>query len=90
MGEESMKEEVIKFNVIEHELVPKHEVMSPEEVKALLKRYHVRLEQLPQILTSDPLVRILGAKPGDVIKITRKSPISGISYYYRCVVRGEG
>lgn len=76
----------IRPSILEHELVPKHEVLSKEEVEELLKKYKASLNQLPQILISDPVVRELGAKVGDVIKITRSSPTAGTTVYYRVVV----
>jgi DNA-directed RNA polymerase, subunit H, RpoH/RPB5 len=35
---------------------------------------------------SDPVIKEMNAKIGDVLKITRKSAIAGVSYYYRVVV----
>ncbi len=72
--------------VLNHELVPKHEILSEEETRELLETLNITKEQLPKILSKDPVVRILGAKPGDVIKITRKSPTAGEAVYYRVVV----
>jgi DNA-directed RNA polymerase subunit H len=77
-----------KFNILEHELVPKHKILSEKEKENVLKKYRATLRQLPRILSSDPVVKAIGAKPGDVIKIIRKSPVSGESIYYRVVVRG--
>ena len=77
-----------KFNVLEHELVPKHEILSEEEKKELLKKYNITEKQLPIILASDPVVKAIGAKPGDVIRIVRNSPVAGRSVYYRIVVEG--
>ncbi len=76
------------LNIIkEHELVPTARVMSEEEVKELLKKYNLKSkEQLPKILSKDPLVQICKAKKGDVLEIIRKSEISGESYYYRLVI----
>ncbi len=74
--------------VIRHEYVPEHILLSREEAEEVLKRYHVRPNQLPFILASDPAIRNLNAKPGDIVKIIRKSPTAGVSIYYRYVVEG--
>jgi DNA-directed RNA polymerase subunit H len=76
------------FNIFKHYLVPKHEVLSPEERKEVLEKYRVEPYKLPHIKTSDPIVRVIGAKPGDIIKITRRSPTAGEYVYYRYVVEG--
>lgn len=77
-----------KINVLEHELVPKHEALKPEEVVELLKNLGIRPEQLPWIRVSDPVSRELGVKPGDIVRIIRKSPTAGESVAYRFVVSG--
>ncbi|MGQ9781036.1 MAG: DNA-directed RNA polymerase subunit H [Nitrososphaeria archaeon] len=82
----SKKAEKKEFLVSDHVLVPKHEVLSVEEAQKVLDLYHVKPHQLPYILSSDPAIRELGAKPGDIIKITRKSDVSGTVYYYRFVI----
>ncbi|MEM2636802.1 MAG: DNA-directed RNA polymerase subunit H [Candidatus Korarchaeota archaeon] len=69
----------------ENELVPKFEILSDEEKQKLLEKYRCTLEQLPKILVTDPIVRYLNAKPGDVIKFIRESPVAGKSLYYRVV-----
>jgi DNA-directed RNA polymerase subunit H len=38
------------------------------------------------IFVNDPAIIGLGVKPGDMIKITRKSATAGESIYYRYVV----
>jgi DNA-directed RNA polymerase subunit H len=77
-----------KFNPLLHVLVPKHEILSEEEAKEVLSRYRVTPDKLPYILSSDPVVKALGAKPGQLLRITRKSPTAGESVYYRVVVEG--
>lgn len=76
------------FNIFKHYLVPIHEVLSPEERKAVLEKYRVEQYKLPRIKTSDPIIRVIGAKPGDIVKIIRRSPTAGESVYYRYVVEG--
>ncbi len=78
----------LKVDISKHILVPKHEILSEEEVKKLLEKYNITKSQLPKILASDPMVKKIGAKVGDVIKITRKSPTAGESIFYRVVVSG--
>lgn len=75
------------FNIFEHRYVPKHEILPPEERQKLLTDYRVELYQLPRIKASDPAVKAIGAKPGDVVKITRDSPTAGKYVSYRYVVR---
>lgn len=74
------------FNLAAHKIVPKHEIMNPEEVQELLVHYNCTKQQLPKIRFNDPVIKMLGAKPGAVIRITRDSLTAGMSVYYRVVV----
>ncbi|MCK4703105.1 DNA-directed RNA polymerase subunit H [Candidatus Bathyarchaeota archaeon] len=74
------------FDIFEHDLVPRHEVVSQEERKELSKKYHAEPFQFPWIKSVDPIAIILGAKPGDVVRITQKSETAGKYETYRYVV----
>ena len=76
------------FNLFKHKLVPKHEILPHEEAKELLEKYRVKSYQLPHIMASDPAVIAIGAKIGDTLKITRKSPTAGKYVSYRYVIPG--
>ena len=69
-----------------HILVPKHEIITIEEAEQVLEKYHCKATELPLIFVSDPAIVGLGVKPGDMIKITRKSATAGESFYYRYVI----
>lgn len=75
-----------KFNVLEHELVPDHILLTEEETQELLKKYNITRGQLPKIKTSDVVVKQIDAKPGDVLKIIRKSLTAGKAVAYRLVI----
>ena len=76
-----------KYDILGHELVPPHRIMSKEEVKELMKKYGLKsLKQLPRILVTDPAAIAIGAARGDVIEITRKSDAAGETKYYRLVI----
>ena len=72
--------------VPDHTFVPKHEIMSKEDAEAILKKFNCQPTELPLIFANDPAILELGVKPGDMIRITRKSSTAGDSYYYRYVV----
>ncbi|MCW4020154.1 MAG: DNA-directed RNA polymerase subunit H [Candidatus Bathyarchaeota archaeon] len=76
------------FNIFDHYLVPKHEILTPEEKEEILQKYRVEPYKLPLIRTSDPIARVIGAKAGDLIKITRQSPTAGEYVTYRYVAEG--
>ena len=77
---------ISSINILEHELVPKHEVLSKEEREELLNKFKITNEELPKILASDSVLEHIKAKPGDVVRIIRKSPTAGETIYYRAVV----
>ncbi len=82
----------MKFNVLEHELVPEHYLVPAEEEEEILRRLNVKKENLPKIRKSDPILRILERKHGHIpvgslIRIVRKSPTAGRIEVYRVVIR---
>ncbi len=76
------------FNLFHHVLVPKHEILSSEEREKLLSKYHAQPFQFPRIKKSDPAVKAIGAKEGDIVKVIRNSPTAGKYVAYRYVVEG--
>lgn len=79
-----------EFNVMEHELVPEHYLLSEKGAEEILKKYKIEKDQLPKIRISDPVVKVLEEIHGDIeegriIKVLRKSPTSGTCVVYRVV-----
>ena len=70
----------------DHVYVPKHEIMKKDDASAVLEKFNCTPKLLPLIFVNDPAIVGLGVKPGDMIKITRKSGTAGVSLYYRYVV----
>ena len=75
-----------EFNPLEHKMVPKHEILSDDEVKNLLSEYTIEKEQLPKIRISDPACMAAKAKIGDVIRVIRESKTAGKAFFYRMVI----
>jgi DNA-directed RNA polymerase subunit H len=72
-------------NIQNHILVPKHTILSETESAELLTQYNISPTQLPVILATDPIVKAIGAKPGQIIKIERKEQTRKSIYYRRVV-----
>jgi DNA-directed RNA polymerase subunit H len=82
----STEKRIVK--ITDHVYQPKHEVLSKKQAEEVLKKFNTKPSQLPYILQSDRGIEDLEPRPGDIVKITRKSPTSGESVYYRYVVEG--
>jgi DNA-directed RNA polymerase subunit H len=76
-------------DITKHELVPDHVILSEKEKKDLLKFYHIELNQFPKIFDIDPVCLRIGAKPGHILKIKRKSRTAHESIAYRLVVESS-
>ena len=83
-----LEEEVPPFKVSTHFLIPKHELLTREEADKVVASTNATPGQFPYILTTDAIVKEIGAKAGDFVKITRRSETAGSSVYYRYVVEG--
>jgi DNA-directed RNA polymerase subunit H len=76
-----------RLNVLDHSMVPSHQIMGEEEVAALLTRYNITNDQLPKMYQDDPAAKTVEAKPGDVIRIIRISQTAGRAESFRLVIR---
>jgi len=74
------------FQIFDHEFVSKHELLTPEERAKILEEYKMQPYQLPRINAFDPAVIAVGGKPGDIVRVIRKSQTAGRYVAYRYIV----
>lgn len=74
------------FKIFDHDFVSKHELLTPEEKEKILEKYKMLPYQLPRINAYDPAIIAVGGKPGDIVRVIRKSPTAGKYVAYRYVV----
>lgn len=65
-------------------MIPKHIVMTQQEVEMMLKKERLTLSKLPWIYASDPMAIYIGARPGNVIKIIDEDHLGPSLRYRRC------
>ncbi len=88
-----MATENISFNVLKHDLVPEHHLLSEEEADNILKEMGMTRDQLPKIRNNDAGIRVLETihgpiAEGRVVKIVRKSETAQEFVAYRLVTKG--
>ncbi len=81
----------MRFNVLEHKLVPEHRLLSPEEADDVLKGLRITRDQLPKIRKTDPVIRLLEKIHGPIdegrlIRVLRLNQTAGVSEAYRLVI----
>jgi DNA-directed RNA polymerase subunit H (RpoH/RPB5) len=77
----------LQFNIMNHDLVPKHRVLTNEENATFRKKYNVMNdEQIPTISRFDPVSLALCLRPGEICEITRPSRTSVTSTFYRICI----
>jgi len=81
----------LRFNVLEHQLVPEHRLLPEEEADRILKALRITRDQLPKMRRSDPVIQVLEKiggpiDEGRIVKVTRMSSTAGVSEAYRLVI----
>jgi DNA-directed RNA polymerase I, II, and III subunit RPABC1 len=86
---EVFNEVFLMINILDHIDCPKYEILSEDEVKEVITSYILTKNELPKILSTDPIVEYYNLKRGDIIRIIRPSEQSGYSVAYRIVANGS-
>ena len=91
----------MKFNVLQHKLVPEHRLLADDEAERVLKALRITKDQLPKIKKAAPVIHVLEKvkcpchpdraahgpiEEGRIIKVTRISETAGVSEAYRLVI----
>lgn len=86
-GVEVFMENELMINLVDHDLVPRHEVLGDEESETIYEQFRCTKRNLPKIFTGDPVARYYGMKAGQICRIIRPSEGTGYSEFYRLVVK---
>lgn len=77
----------LQFNILKHQWVPKHILLSDEQIVELKTKYNIQSNsELPTISRYDAVASIMCMRPTQVCKIIRKSRTSLESEYYRICI----
>ena len=74
----------LQFNILNHDLVPPHRVLSEEEKDTIKKKYNITNDkQVPEISRFSPVSLAIGIRPGEMCEIIRPSKTAISSPFYR-------
>ena len=78
----------LQFNILNHEYVANHRIIEdPDEETLIRKKYNIMNDsELPEISRFDAVSRVIGARPGNLIEISRKSKTAINALYYRICI----
>jgi DNA-directed RNA polymerase subunit H len=77
----------LQFNILHHEAVPHHRVLSHEEAMAVRTQFGIRNDlEFPEMDRFDPVAQVIGLRPGELVEILRPSPTGILTpFWKRCV-----
>jgi DNA-directed RNA polymerase subunit H (RpoH/RPB5) len=74
----------LQYNILKHELVPPHVVLTQEEAKEIKNKFNITDDsQIPDISRFGPVAQAICIRPGELCKITRSSRSAITSEFYR-------
>jgi DNA-directed RNA polymerase subunit H (RpoH/RPB5) len=74
----------LQYNILEHDLVPPHVVLSLADGLAIKQKYNIMTDkQMPDISRFSPVAQLIGIRPGDICKIIRPSKTAIQTEFYR-------
>lgn len=74
----------LQYNIMNHQLVPKHIVLTSEESEEVRRKYNIsNNSQVPDISRFSPVSQIIGIRPGDLCRIQRPSKTAIKADFYR-------
>ena len=79
----------LQFNILKHFLVPKHIILTDEEIKDFKKTFNLKEKigtSIPDISRFSPVGLAIGIRPGDLCKIERNSKTALNTLYYRVCI----
>lgn len=59
----------LQFNILKHQMVPKHRILSKAEAKEVIERYNATPEMFPRLSRFDPVALAIGIRPGQICEI---------------------
>jgi len=75
------------YNVLQHELVPKHRILTNEETNIVRKRFNITNDNMfPELSRYDLVAIAIGIRPNQVCEIQRDSKTSIIAIHYRICI----
>lgn len=78
----------LMINIVDHILVPHHELLSNDEVLVFYDKFNCKKKNMPRIQNTDPVAKYYNMKVGQICRIIRPSEKSGFATTYRLVVKG--
>lgn len=74
----------LQYNIMNHQLVPPHMVLSSEEAQQVKLKYNILDDsQLPDISRFSPVSQVIGIRPGEICRIYRPSKTAIKAEFYR-------